>query len=154
MERQLADLKTFSEEAHLALWRLVDACSPDKVILLDHCRLPSGCAPTHVNIEFFKEGSSYCIGVKPAFCYTGDNAAIKALSKARMLPFDSYPDMAMFFREFPSPVADPAPARDTPVPAHSYDGKSTVVLHFILGDAIPRRDVLLIDPDADLTDII
>ncbi len=112
MKRQLAKLKTLSDEAHLVIWQLIDACPPNRVLILGPCRLPPECTPTHVEVGFFKDGPHYCIGVKPAFHYTGDNAAIKALSKAQMLPFDSYPDMALFLRQFPAPVATPAPAQD------------------------------------------
>ncbi len=90
MKRQLAKLKTLSDEAHLVIWQLIDACPPNRVLILGPCRLPPECTPTHVEVGFFKDGPHYCIGVKPAFHYTGDNAAIKALSKAQMLPFDSY----------------------------------------------------------------
>ena len=59
--------------------------------------------------------------VRPSFTYTGDNWAIRLISSGETIPFCNYPEMAMFFREFPSTDANPTPTRRATAPSHSYD---------------------------------
>ncbi|WP_291528546.1 hypothetical protein, partial [Bacteroides sp. UBA939] len=121
MELHLTDLKNLTKAEHVALWTKIAECPPDKVLPLGPCRLPAGCSPTHIDIGFFKDGPYFCMKVRPSFSYTGDNWAIRLISSGETVPFCNYPEMAMFFREFPSTDANPTPTRRATAPSHSYD---------------------------------